>query len=270
MFLVISGSTKWPSGSYGSSSCCFGVLSFDRGDWSLSGGSTEYLAYNFATGTAKGYQTERIAPVKRQKVDDGLVVAVVAFTVDVDWFLGVAHKTIFQVEHDFWRYCGTVEDDASQPANVPAGVMDDLEDVFEQKVLWKGDSGSSFTADDWSVIAVALARLSKTDPALESSFVNTEKWLVDKLETSPAATVKAERKIEHHEGLVSEAEKSKKNALNDVASLCGRFTVADTREVEVSSDASATSNEMAKATGKLRQARDTISTQSKKLAGLQS
>lgn len=37
-------------------------------------------------GTVQGYPAERIAPVKRQKIDEGPVLPVMAPAIDVNWF----------------------------------------------------------------------------------------------------------------------------------------------------------------------------------------
>lgn len=69
-------------------------------DWSSSGGSDGFFAFDFANGTAKDYQSEKIAPVKRRKVDDGSVVLGIAPAVVVNWLPGVARKTFSEVKHD--------------------------------------------------------------------------------------------------------------------------------------------------------------------------
>lgn len=54
--------------------------------------------------------------------------------------------------------------------------------------------------------------------------------------------------------------KLKKNALSNVVSLREQAAITGTHEVRLLSNASAVSSQMAKATSKLRQARDMIST----------
>lgn len=56
------------------------------------------------------------------------------------------------------------------------------------------------------------------------------KALFDDLETSQVATGKVEKKDERQKGLVLVAEKSKNNALNDVASFRGWVALAGTHE----------------------------------------
>lgn len=55
----------------------FVALAFHRVteiDWSSSGGSDDFPSYGFVARTVQCYPAERLAPVKRQKVDDSLVV----------------------------------------------------------------------------------------------------------------------------------------------------------------------------------------------------
>lgn len=66
--------------------------------------------------------------------------------------------------------------------------------------------------------------------------------------------------------MVSDAEKSKNNPSNDVARLCGQVLVASTGEAELLSNVLAGSSQIARATAKLRHARNIISTQCKELA----
>lgn len=90
--------------------------------------------------------------------------------------------------------------------------------------------------------------------------------LVNKVEASRETTAKPKQEVERQKKLVSIAEKSTNNALNDVMSLCERVAFAGTREAELLSNESTTLNKIATATAELRQARDTISTQSRELA----
>lgn len=66
--------------------------------------------------------------------------------------------------------------------------------------------------------------------------------------------------------MVSVVKMSANNTLKDVDSFFGRVTAASTHEAELRSSPSATLSVRARATAELRQARDTISTQNKKLA----
>lgn len=83
----------------------------------------------------QGYSAERLAPVKCQKVDNGLVVTLLARFVDVNWLPGVARRTISDVSRDYRRYYGVFNDDWNLPADILAEVVDDLDDIFAQERL---------------------------------------------------------------------------------------------------------------------------------------
>lgn len=74
------------------------------------------------------------------------------------------------------------------------------------------------------------------------------KVLVDALEATQAATVKAKNEVERQKVLVSVARKWKNSALNDVTRLRGRVATAGTREMELLPHASATSSQIAAVT----------------------
>lgn len=61
------------------------------------------------------------------------------------------------------------------------------------------------------------------------------------------------------------AKKSKNTVLNDIAGFCKLVTFASTRLVELLSKVSESSNQISRATTELRQARDTVTMQSKDL-----
>lgn len=52
--------------------------------WCSCRASDHFFAYDFASSTEQGYRAEKIAPVKRQNIDDGPVVPVIAPAVDVN------------------------------------------------------------------------------------------------------------------------------------------------------------------------------------------
>lgn len=110
----------------------------------------------------QGYLDESLTLVKCQRVTDGYVVPISSPVVDVNCPPKVTYKTIFDVELDYRRYRGVIDDDEVLPANVPADVVDDFGGTFSQEALWKPDDGASLTAVDGSVSAMALARLSMT------------------------------------------------------------------------------------------------------------
>lgn len=133
-------------------------------NWFSSGGSDDFLSDDFATGTVQGYLAEILAPVKRQNIDDGPAVLEFAPAIEVNWLPGVAGKAISDVDHDNRRYRVDIDSDEGLRADVPDDIVDDLDDVLVQSVLWEGVAISSFTADDCSVADPALVRLSKTAP----------------------------------------------------------------------------------------------------------
>lgn len=50
-------------------------------DWSSSGGSEDFIVYDFSMGFVRVYLAENIAPVKRQEVDDGPMVPVMGLAI---------------------------------------------------------------------------------------------------------------------------------------------------------------------------------------------
>lgn len=64
--------------------------------------------------------------MKRENVDDGLVVPYFKRARDVDWPPGVAYKMIFEVEHNYQRYRGASYGDEGPPAEVAVDIVDDL------------------------------------------------------------------------------------------------------------------------------------------------
>lgn len=75
-------------------------------------------------------------------------------------------------------------------------MKDDLEDLFAQETVWVVEERPSFTTDERSVIATALAQLSKTVPSSGCDFANLLKGFVDDLETSWTANAEIEREVE--------------------------------------------------------------------------
>lgn len=86
------------------------------------------------------------------------------------------------------------------------------------------------------------------------------------MDTSGAATTKAEKKIEQHKMLLSISNNSDNDACSNVVGLCERFTVAGNYEAKLLASASAALGRIARATAELLQARESIFDQSKKLA----
>lgn len=174
-------------------------------------------SYDFATGISQCYPAERIAPVERQTVDDGPTVPVMTPAIDVDWLPGIARKIISKADRDYQHYSGATDHDAGQPADVPADAVYNV----MRRGHFGGDDGSSSTADNPSVIATAFSWLSKTVSTSGSELVELKGGLVDNVKAPQTATAKLKKEIKRQRGLVSVAEKSKNNVLNDVARLCG-------------------------------------------------
>lgn len=80
-----------------------------------------------------------------------------------------------------------------------------------------------------------------------------------------ADSANTERKVEWPKGLVSEAKKARKYALNNVASSHERVMVTGTCEAESLFNSSVASSQMTKGTAELCQTRDMILTQSKEI-----
>lgn len=99
---------------------------------------------------------------------------------------------------------------------------------FAPEALQQGDGWSSPTADDQSVIFISFVRLSKTVLTAGSDFANLVKDLVDELKTLRSASEKTEKEVDWLKGLVSEAEKSKTDALNDAISYREMVGATDT------------------------------------------
>lgn len=131
-------------------------------DSSSSGYSNDFASYDIATGTVEGYLPERIAPVRRQKIDTGPVVPFTSLVIDAIWLPVVTSKTNSGVERNYRRYHGVSDEDAGQLPDVLDYLLDDLYDIFVQEMLWERDGGSFITDEDCSFITIALIHLSKT------------------------------------------------------------------------------------------------------------
>lgn len=151
---------------------CLAVSSRDRSWLVLFEVLYDFLACNFATDTVESYPIEISTQVKRQEVDYEPVGPVLAPAIEARWLHGVTHTIIFDVKRDHRRYPGSVTDDGRLSADVLADVGDDLNDVFAQEALCETGHGSFTTAGDLSVIATALAMLSKGVPSFASELAN--------------------------------------------------------------------------------------------------
>lgn len=98
-------------------------------------GTNGFTSSDFTTAAVQGHKSKKNALVKRQKIDDGPVVSVMKAAIHVNWIAGVACKTISELERDYRRYCGILDNDVGQPADIPGDVVDDLYNVFGQRAL---------------------------------------------------------------------------------------------------------------------------------------
>lgn len=144
-----------------------------------------------------------------------------------------------------------IDDDKILPADVPTNVIDDLNDILDQEALWQTCGGSSITAGDRSVISPALAQLSKTVFTFGSKLADLARGPVDNVETSRAATTKAEKEIEIQKRLVAAAQKSANTDFNDVVSFCELVTVSGTHKALLLSSASVASAQIGGATAEI-------------------
>lgn len=79
--------------------------------WYSSEGPDGFGSYNFATETVRGRLAERLAPLKRYKINDGPVVPMLDPSVGVNWLPNLAREAIFDIQRDYRWYCGVVDDD---------------------------------------------------------------------------------------------------------------------------------------------------------------
>lgn len=73
--------------------------------------------------------------MKCRKLHDGRLVHVVAPTIDFCQLPGVTHKTISNVEREYWLYHGATVDNTGQPAEEPGDVEDELDDSLTQEAI---------------------------------------------------------------------------------------------------------------------------------------
>lgn len=180
----------------------------------------------------------------------------------------MACKILSDAEHNYQRHSSLVDGDDNLPADVPAYVPEDLNDILAQKALWEGDRISSFMVDDRFVIYTALPWLPKTIPTSGSEFAKVVRWSVHEVEAPRTVTAKAEKEFQRQNELISIAEKWANIALNNIASLFGRIAVAGTLKAEMPSSASGASSQVAVATAKQRHVRHTTATQSKEMENI--
>lgn len=134
---------------------------------------------------------------------------VMASSIDIICLLDMTREKISEVKRSARLYCYNTHHDAGQSADVLAVVVDDVDDIFAQEVIWVGVALSFFTADDGAFIATALLRLSKTARTSGSDFNSPAKCVLDEVEPSRAALAKAKKEIEQQKWLASLSERTK-------------------------------------------------------------
>lgn len=78
--------------------------------------------------------------MKRQKVDDGPVAPLMAPAIEVTWLFGVTCRTISESWCSYRPYYGDIEDDARQPADVPANAVDILDGISVQDDFFRSET----------------------------------------------------------------------------------------------------------------------------------
>lgn len=69
--------------------------------WSSPRVANDFISYDLDPGTVHGYPAGSIAPVKHQKVDDGLMGPFIAPAIDVNRLPGVTRKTLSEVDGNY-------------------------------------------------------------------------------------------------------------------------------------------------------------------------
>lgn len=93
------------------------------------------FSYSFAASALLGCLAKSIAPVERQKVDEGTGVLVLKPIINLNWLPGLVCKPVYDGELDYRRYGGVVDGEEGLPADVLADVVYDLDNIFTQKAL---------------------------------------------------------------------------------------------------------------------------------------
>lgn len=104
-------------------------------DWYSSIGLDGLFSYDFDLGSLQSYRAERFAPMKRQKNNDDYAVPILAPALDIHWPLSVAGNTISIAELVYRRYLGVGYNGVGLPADVPADVAEEFDDIFAQEAI---------------------------------------------------------------------------------------------------------------------------------------
>lgn len=90
------------------------------------GGTDEFVTYILGIEADSVYLAKRLAPVKRQKTDDGPSWSVATLIVDLHWLLDVASLTNYDFQRSYQQYRSVVDDDVRFSCEVWAIVIDNL------------------------------------------------------------------------------------------------------------------------------------------------
>lgn len=226
--------------------------------WFSMGDTDDVLRYEFDTGTVQRYPDERVTLLKRPNDTDGPSLLMLAPAGNVNWFTGVNRRKNIDSECYCWRYRGVIDDDEELPGDVPAKVVDGVDNIFAQNALWKTSGGSFFTVGIRSVVSKAWVWLSKTIQTPCSESADLVCSVVNDVRSFCEAGIEAEKEVERWILLASIAQQSFSTTDNDVTSLRECGVVARTREAEMLNVVLAASDQKTKATAGLCNARDTI------------
>lgn len=78
-------------------------------NWYSEVGLDEFISYKFVKGTVQSYSPKGLASMKRQMVDDGPFVPVLAPIVDVNQLPGMARNSISYAERNYRRCCSVID-----------------------------------------------------------------------------------------------------------------------------------------------------------------
>lgn len=104
-------------------------------DWSSSGGSDDFISYDFTTVTVKAYWAEKTDLLRLQRVDDGHVVPLKKPAIDMHRLPVLTRRMTFKDGRDYQRYHAIFGDDAGPPPNVTPDIVGDFDNVNVLKAV---------------------------------------------------------------------------------------------------------------------------------------
>lgn len=125
----------------------------------LSGGLHDFAAYNIFTGDACSYHGKRLAPLKREKIDDGPLLPLIAPAVRVQYLPVTTRKKLFHVRGDYEIHIEAVDNGKASQLRFRLKPLKTLKICFPNR----------FSA---RLVPVALFRslIVRLSPSLYSSF----------------------------------------------------------------------------------------------------